>query len=254
MVRKIGKIWYTDFYHKGLRIRKKIPLATRKDLAEQYENDYKRKILTDQIGLNNENPVPVSVIEGKIYNYIANNLSPRYLQRTQQALSAILPCLKAKFIDSITEEKVEKYKETREKEVSISTVNIELRALKAMLNRAEQQKWIFKNPVPKIRLIKNPNQKTLTFLTKDEVEKLLAASPEWLRFMIKVMVNSGMRVGEATYLEWRDIDFSLGQINIRNKPEIDFYTKNKKERNIPIPNNLIKANYTIRIEILTKTH
>ena len=37
MVGKIGKIWYMDFYHKGLRVRKKISLATRKD-ACAYEH------------------------------------------------------------------------------------------------------------------------------------------------------------------------------------------------------------------------
>jgi len=82
MVRKIGKIWYTDFYHKGLRIRKKIPLATRKDLAEQYENEQKRKLLAGQIGLNEDTPVPVSEIETRFYSYLANNLSYTYLDRT----------------------------------------------------------------------------------------------------------------------------------------------------------------------------
>ena len=238
MVRKIGKIWYTDFYHKGQRIRKKVPLAVRKDLAEQYENDLKRKYLTDQIGLNENDPVPVSNVKEKFCNYIANNLSPRYLTRTQQALSVILPRLKAKFINNISTEKIEKYKDTRKQEVSDSTVNIELRAISAMLNRAVEQKWIPINPVPKIRLIKTRNRKTLSFLSKDEVAKLLTASPEWLRFIIKVMVSTGMRVGETAYLEWEDIDVSLGQIKVRNKPEIDFYPKNKKERHIPIPNNL----------------
>ena len=87
-----------------------------------------------------------------------------------------------------------------------------------MLNRAVEQKWIPINPVPNIRLLKTQNRKTLSFLSKDAVKKLLAASPEWLRFIVKVMASTGMRAGEATYLEWEDIDVSLGQIKVRNKP------------------------------------
>ena len=68
-------------------------MAAHKDLAEQYENDLKRKYLTDQMGLNENDPVPVSKVEENFYNYIAINLSPRYLKRTQQALSEILPRL-----------------------------------------------------------------------------------------------------------------------------------------------------------------
>ena len=75
-------------------------------------------------------PVPVTSVEGKFYNYIVNNPSPRYLKRTQQALSAILPRLKAKFINNISAEKIGKYKETIKQEVSASTVNIELSAIK----------------------------------------------------------------------------------------------------------------------------
>jgi integrase len=240
MVRKIGKIWYTDFYYNGQRIRRKIPLATRKDLADQFENDLKRKYLTDQIGLNENKPIPVADVEEKFYNYIENNLSPLYLKRTKQALSLILPPLKAKFIDNITEAKIEKYKETRQKKVSVSTVNIELNILKVMLNRAVLQKWIPKNPVPNIILIKNTKKKTLSFLSKREVKDFLKACPEYLKLMVKVMVSSGMRIGETIYLEWKDIDFSLGQIKIRNKPELEFNPKNKKERVIPVPDDLLK--------------
>ena len=117
MVKKIGKVWYTDFYHNGQRIRKKISLATRKDLAEQYENDLKRKYLTDEIGLAKRDPIPIQRIEAKFYTFIENNFSPRYLKRVKQALAAILPRLKAKFINNITEEKIEKYKSVRKQEV-----------------------------------------------------------------------------------------------------------------------------------------
>ena len=57
--------------------------------------------------------------------------------------------------------------------------------------------------------------------------------------MVKTMLNTGMRLGEAVFLEWQDIDFNVGQIKIRNKPKIGFHPKNKKERNIPIPDDLI---------------
>ena len=111
-------------------------------------------MLAGEIGLTKNIPVLVVEIETRFYDYIANNLSPLYLKRTKQALSFILQHLKAKFINNITEEKIERYKEIRKKEVSVSTVNIELNALKVMLNRAVKHKWILRGLILEITLIK----------------------------------------------------------------------------------------------------
>ena len=56
-------------------------------------------------------------------------------------------------------------------------------------------------PSTKNQVNQNPKPENAIVLSKDEVQKLLAASPEWLRFIIRVMVSTGMRVGETAYMD-----------------------------------------------------
>lgn len=61
-------------------------------------------------------------------------------------------------------------------------------------------------------------QKQIQFLTKDQVETLLASAkaefPKWYDFLL-LLFRTGLRVGEASALCWDSVDFENKQIHVR---------------------------------------
>jgi len=64
-------------------------------------------------------------------------------------------------------------------------------------------------------------------LSKDEEKRLLDNSPEWIKQIIIFSLNTGLRLGELTGLEWSRVDISNKTILIDN-------SKNGEQRTIPL--------------------
>jgi integrase/recombinase XerD len=75
---------------------------------------------------------------------------------------------------------------------------------------------------------------------QEEWQKLFdACNPEerlWFEFFLK----TGMREQEAMHCSWQDVNLSRGTVTVRYKPEYGFSPKAYKEREIPIPADLIE--------------
>jgi integrase len=98
----------------------------------------------------------------------------------------------------ITVEEVENYKTSRRFKVRGSTVEKELRTLKAILNRAVALKVLDDNPVSIVAPPKKLDSKPHHFYAKEELEKLYTVSgygPLW-----RFLANTGLRRGEALHL------------------------------------------------------
>jgi integrase len=54
------------------------------------------------------------------------------------------------------------------------------------------------------------------FFTVEEVGKIIAAAREPYKTMFWLLAMTGMRAGEMLGLQWADIDFEKGLLNIRN--------------------------------------
>tara|TARA_R110002110_G_scaffold383869_2_gene595341 strand:+ start:207 stop:1214 length:1008 start_codon:yes stop_codon:yes gene_type:complete len=93
---------------------------------------------------------------------------------------------------------------------SNGTINRKLAALSKMLRFAVERSWI--NDMPKLERKREP-QGRIRWLTYDEEETLVAKFRELERNdmadLIIVLIDTGMRVGEALRLQWRDIDNGL---------------------------------------------
>ena len=128
----------------------------------------------------------------------------------------------------------------RNKPRSITSVNRELEVLRKMLNIAQREGWIIKNPFTKgdVLISKSDEKKRERILTREEEEKLLAACTqrrEHIRPIIICAIDTGMRRGEILTLKWGDIDFDNGLIMIQA-----FNTKTMKERQIALTERLIR--------------
>ena len=127
---------------------------------------------------------------------------------------------------------IERYKTERLKSgVTKSTVNRELTIMKKMFNLAIDWKLAKDNPFSKVKLFSEKDTQKERILTKEEEERLLAESPDYLRSILTVALNTGMRRGEILNLKWSQVDFERGIIRVER-------TKSGKNRLIPINNDV----------------
>ena len=131
-----------------------------------------------------------------------------------------------KTLQEITSLDVEKYKQKRIKEVSPSTVNREMTCLKTIFNKAKEWGKIKENQISSVKLFKVQNAR-LRYLEKEEIARLIQACPGYLKAIVTVALNTGMRKGEILSLKWPDIDF-------RNRLIYVLQTKNREIREIPM--------------------
>ena len=125
------------------------------------------------------------------------------------------------------------------KNLSGSTINVNLNALKFLLEEILNKKFILK-----IKYSKTP--KTLPiFLTKDEVIRLLnKIENEKHKLMIKLIYGGGLRVNELVNLKVKDLNFENNYGWVRQG-------KGNKDRLFIIPNSLKQEliNYIIKYKL-----
>jgi len=70
--------------------------------------------------------------------------------------------------------------------------------------------------LPQIRLLAGEHRREFV-VSREQEEKYLAACPQPLRDAATLMLDTGLRVGEALALEWRDVRLSPepGYIQVR---------------------------------------
>jgi len=136
-------------------------------------------------------------------------------------------------LSEITVKHIDDYKLKRIKEVKAITVNRELQALRCLLNLAKKWKKFYgENPVSLSGSLKTESF-PIRILSYNEEVKLIDASSDHLKPIIKTALLTAMRLGELLTLRWQDVDFDNNLITIREE-----ISKSKKTREIPISNTL----------------
>ena len=93
----------------------------------------------------------------------------------------------------------------------------------AILTHAAKRGWCDR---PAFERPREPPGRT-RWLTVDEAEALIAASADHLRPLVVLMLYTGARLGEAMFLDWREVDLARGMVRY-----VD--TKNGHARGVPL--------------------
>jgi len=132
-------------------------------------------------------------------------------------------------LDKITPQWIETVKAAYSQNVEQATVDRKLEVLRAMFNWAISQKVIGgQNPMKGVKLFK-PNNEIVRYLTADEyVAVLEAANHErwYVRPVIELAANTGLRKRNILRLRWEECDFATGVIRI---------TRTKRKKTVTIP-------------------
>jgi integrase len=120
---------------------------------------------------------------------------------------------------AITEARVEDFKRARLAEGSRAAgINRDLSLLRLLLRHAKRQRYIAVNPLDSPDLLLNERRERLQArpFTLEEEKRLLAAANGYLKPLILLLVDTGLRVGkEALPLHWTDLDLQNGHVYVR---------------------------------------
>jgi integrase len=126
------------------------------------------------------------------------------------------------------------------KQRTIAAVNRELEKMRRLLNIAEREGWILRNPMrsgdPLISMA--DERKRERIVTREEELRLLAGCEnryrKHLRPILICALDTGMRRGEIFGLKWSDVDFEERVLTIRA-----FNTKTMQERQVSLTTRLM---------------
>jgi len=117
-----------------------------------------------------------------------------------------------KLLTDITPWMVEKFKMTRAKEVTKSTVNTQLSVLRQIFVKAiEWKRFSGPHPMTTVRQFKIPKGKKPGALTPEQAQAIIDAVPYPVRQdMVRYAFYTGWRIGEIRRLKWDHVDFEEG--------------------------------------------
>lgn len=121
-----------------------------------------------------------------------------------------------------------------------------LAALYRWVQKREDQRAMKERRVPRVlsipidwELVPKSRSHRVRFLTPGEAARLMAATPDRLRWPIAAGLLAGLRLNEILFLTHADVDRTLGLLYVQRKsaPWLrgkTWYPKNRRERDVPL--------------------
>jgi integrase len=212
--------WYV-FNYKNKRYKGSTKKTNRRD-ANEWAAQRRRQIIDESVGIVVRQVPPtfsafaVSFREIAKIRYKTSTLS--FYEGKLANLLKFGPLRSAR-LDHIDEALVDRYIASRNHAVSPATCNRELATLSVVLHLAYERKLIVR--IPRIRKLPEGAGRTFVLRRPDE-SRLLRACGQSLGDLIALLVDTGLRAGEALSLKWADVHLdstggrSPGYIHIRD--------------------------------------
>ena len=155
----------------------------------------------------------------------------------KECLRRLAKSFSGKRLSEIVPFAIERHKQARIQADAHVRANRELAVLKTMFNYCRDQKlYEGTNPVPEVKLLKEPKRR-LRFLEADEEQTLVEAASSPLKQLIIVGINSGLRIrAEALTLCWEDLDLRRGLLTVQAA-----YAKSGQTRTVPLNARALEA-------------
>jgi len=182
-------------------------------------------------------------LTGSWLESIKSDLKPKSYDRRRVAIVGLTPFFKGMPVKAIGFSEIDRWKQKRGASISARSHNIELETLKNLLRYACKRGILLDNHADGFKRRKQP--KAVVDLPTHEQFRVLArtlreapqAVASGAADMVEFLAYSGMRVGEAREVCFRDVNFELGTILVTGG---ELGNKNHEERSIPLFPNLRK--------------
>ena len=212
-----------------------------KTVAESILAEKKKQIRLGTYEIMNTDIPTINEFSSDYYKYIKDIKQIRSYERTKIVLDRFKKFYGSKKLNEIDSKNIDDYKELRQNEnIKNSTINRELTVISGLFSYAYKNKKFFgRNPVSEAGRLED-NTVIERILRPEEEIKLLESCDGYLKDIVHIALNTGMRQGEIFNLNWDWIDFENNFISL---PQT--HTKSKKERKIPL-------NQTVRKILMTR--
>lgn len=240
---KRGKVYWFEFVQDGQRYRRSAKTSNNR-IAEQRERAFRTKITNGEFGIENgdeKDPVPTlrefaQRLEEHLRSKCKRPATVSFYRAKLRRLMDYAP-LADSCLDEIDSKLIDEYivfaqqpktykhvgprgkRTVRTHQISPGTVNRNLAALRRALYLA--RKWNIINGVPKFEML--PGERIRDFVLAPEIEEFyLAAAPQPLQDIALLLVDTGLRVGEALGLRWADVHLKtapgskFGYVHVRD--------------------------------------
>jgi site-specific recombinase XerD len=221
-----GSVWWVSFVVNGKRYRTSTETSDRK-LAQNIRHEIKARIAEgkwfDRL------PGEEKTFKEMMDKYLEEHSSKKASARDFAGYSKKLNSFFGDYmVTEVTPSLIKEYKKKRREDgLKPASINRELAAMKKAFNLAiKEWEWIRENPVMKVSMEAENNARD-RWLREGEEERLLGASPVWLRELIIFALNTGMRLSEILELKWREVDLSRKTVTV-------IRSKNGQKRTIPL--------------------
>jgi integrase len=166
------------------------------------------------------------------YNYLSVGFAPKTLENAKRVFSQFDRFILEKTLSRITSEDLERYKAFRKGRVSDSTINIDVRTIKAAFSVAEQWKRVERNPFAHVKQIRVTQQR-LKHFSNAEFDALIGNIRDpGFKELVVFAALTGLRRGEILNLRWSDFDADGPSLHIQSTDE--YRVKGGKMRTIAL--------------------
>lgn len=245
---KVGKRWYSDFEHKGKRIRRF--LSPYKDEAKALLPELKRRVKGERPAAE----IGMSWREfcQRFLDYVQVNLNNSTVEKYRRAFALVdaygdiralldmtperLESLKVEWLKHVHPKKGIRWGDTSR--IGLQSAYISVKCIKRAMRWAEDLKYA---PLQNWRIVKTVEARgRLIHFSLAEFERFLKVCPPPYRMMAMLQGRGGLRSGEAWHLEWKDVQWDRHRLHIYSRPgwHIKGDRTGKAEKWIPIDADL----------------
>ena len=221
---KNGK-WYLFINHQGKRKAKCI--GDSKKAAEEVKRKLEARLALGEFNLD-ETSSSIPVFDDYATNWLATYATHNCKESTYERYAGVVrkhlsPVFGPTLISEITRDDIKRliYRKRETDGLTPSSIRQILVPLREMLNHAIEDGLITSNPASRVgRFVQQPQEvgEQIDPFTREELALFLEAmqlrAPEHYPFFL-CLARTGMRLGEALALQWGDIDWRGGFIEVR---------------------------------------
>jgi len=149
-------------------------------------------------------PTPTHTVQELVTEYLAT-VTPRKSPASQRGDHVVLEEFRKRWgvlgLDQLRTKTLEDYLAARLHNVTLATVSKELGVLKSAYGRAMRWDWVTTTPFRGIALNQD-GEARMRWLTDEEEARLVATAAPWLRDLILVGLDTGLRRSNLVGLQW----------------------------------------------------
>jgi len=243
--------WYLDYYLPNGKRKREVVTIPGVDPKHINREDAKKALSIRKAEMaqgkfdivQTEKRIPFTKLVEKFLEYSKTN--KKSYTRDITSSRVLIDYFGGKTIQQINTWHIEQYKSKRQKDITRfgkppakATINRELAFLKTMFSKAIKWNITNTNPVKDVKLFKE-NNTNLRILSNEEFNKLYESANDFLKPVLLVAINTGMRRSEIFNLKWQDIN---------NEQEYICVAKSKNDESRIIPMNVILRDTLLRLK------